>query len=109
MTLIIVLAPGFTVKFSSKKLNNAIGTLCVIGILVVGVGIYIGGSLILSPYVYIPAVVQLAILGIFSFIYFAWIKRNGFTMILNLISICLVCIALVVYVFYVIGSFVHYS
>lgn len=51
MTLIIVLAPGFTVKFSSKKLNNAVGTLCVIGILVVGVGIYIGGSLVLSPYV----------------------------------------------------------
>lgn len=109
MTLIIVLAPRFTVKFSNKKLNNAVGTLCAIGLMVVGVGVYIGGSLILSPYVYIPAIVQLVILGIFSFIYFACIKRNGFTTLLNVISICLVCIALFVYVFYVIGSFIHYS
>lgn len=109
ITLTIVLAPGFTVKFSSKKLNNAVGMLCVIGIVIVGVGIYISGSLTFSPYVYIPAIVQLMILGIFSFIYFVYIKRRGFTMFLNLMSVCLVCIALVVYVLYVIGSFVHYS
>ncbi|MED3791347.1 hypothetical protein P4571_02655 [Niallia alba] len=107
MVLAISLFLGKAVNFDSKKLNNIIGGYGLIGIVLVGIGIYIGMGENLKSYIFITFLGQLVIIGFFLLI-FRLLKKDGYSKFINISSICLVIISHLIYIYYIIASFIYY-
>ncbi|WP_400242223.1 hypothetical protein AB3U99_15140 [Niallia sp. JL1B1071] len=107
MVLAISLFLGKTVNFESKKLNNIIGGYGLTGIVLVGIGIYIGIGENLKAYMFITFLGQLVIICFFLLI-FSLLKKDGYSKLINIYSICLVIISHLIYIYYIIASFIYY-
>ncbi|MGE7879787.1 hypothetical protein [Peribacillus muralis] len=102
MVLGITLFPAQIVKS-----NNTIGKSGLLGVILVGTGVYIGGGETLHAYLYITFILQLIIIGLF-FLLYRLFKKVGYSKLINIFSICLVIISHLTYVYYIIASFVYY-
>lgn len=76
------------------------------GIMIVGTGIFISSSETLKSYIYVILVVQIIILCI-ELILVLWSKRKGKSTILSILSAILGIVALGIYIYYVIASFIY--
>ncbi|MBM7603228.1 hypothetical protein JOC75_001198 [Metabacillus crassostreae] len=107
MLLGISLFPVQTIKFESSRLKNLSGIFGLVGIMVAGIGIYIGGGSSFHAYIYITFIIQLIVLGLFLLLYLR-VKKVGYSILLNIFSISLVTISYIFYVYYIIASFIYY-
>lgn len=107
MVLVISLFLGITVEFKSKSKNNIAGFYGLAGMLLAGIGIYIGAGEIVHAYHYITLVSESFILGVLLLIRLLF-KKRGPSKLINIGSICLVTISYVTYVYYIIASFIYY-
>ena len=103
----IALFPVNTIKFKNSNLNIIGGIYGIVGICVVGTGIYIGGGESLKAYYYITFIPELIILALFLLIHLR-IKKVGHSTLINICSISLATISLLFYVYYIIASFIYY-
>jgi hypothetical protein len=106
MVLGITLFPAQIVDIKSSTLKNIVGISGLLGIILVGTGIFIGGGESLHAYLYITFILQLIILGLFLLIYRLF-KKVGYLKLINICSICLVIISHLTYVYYIISSFMY--
>lgn len=95
------------VEFNSSRMNKITARFSLIGILLVGTGIYVGSKSSLDMYFYITLVLQLILLFVLTLIYHRF-KKVGHTTIINIGSIFLVAISYSVYIYYIISSFIYY-
>ncbi len=107
MVLGIAFFPIQTVNVTNSKLENMMGIYGFVGISLVGTGMYIGGGESIRDYYYLTFSVELIILLLFLLIY-RHIKRKGHSRLINICSICLVTISYLLYVYYIIASFIYY-
>lgn len=107
MVLGITLFPAKTVKFNNRTLNNTTAIYGLFGIILVGLGMYIGGGESLHAYFYITVIIQLIILGLFVLTYHLF-KKVGYSKLINICSLCLVTISYLMYIYYIIASFIYY-
>ena len=105
MVLGITLVPAQIVEIKSSTLKNIVGISGLLGIILVGTGIFIGGES-LHAYLYITFILQLIILGLFLLLYRLF-KKVGYLNLINFCSICLVIISHLTYVYYIIMSFMY--
>ncbi len=77
------------------------------GILIVGTGIYIGGTIEMHGYIYVVLLIQSIIFGILILIG-VYMRKKGYSLFLHIITIILTIIALSIYIYYVIASFLYY-
>ena len=106
MVLGITLVPAQIVEIKSSTLKNIVGISGLLGIILVGTGIFIGGGESLHAYLYITLILQLIILGLFLLLYRLF-KKVGYSNLINFCSICLVIISHLTYVYYIIMSFMY--
>lgn len=106
MVLGISLFPVRTVESKNRKLENIAGIYGFVGILLAGTGIYIGGGGTLQAYIYITFIAQLLILCLFVLIS-SQRKKVGHSVLINIISICLVTISFLTYVYYIVASLIY--
>jgi hypothetical protein len=106
MVLGISFFPAQMVKTKGGTLANMAGITGLLGLLLVGTGIYIGGAEAVHSYHYITFIVQLIILGLFLLIYHLF-KKVGYSKLININSICLAIISQLTYVYYIIASFIY--
>lgn len=99
--------PINTVNFKKSSLNNIVGIYGIAGIVIVGLGMYLGGGESLHAYIYITFIIQLIILALF-FLISLLVKKVGFSKIINICSFCLVTISFLLYLYYIILSFIYY-
>lgn len=76
------------------------------GLIIVGTGIYISNSYTMKSYIYVILVVQVIILCI-ELLLVLWSKRKGKSTILSILSAILAIVALGIYIYYVIASFIY--
>ncbi|ECB9662607.1 hypothetical protein FL880_02245 [Listeria monocytogenes] len=76
------------------------------GIMIVGTGIFISSSETLKSYIYVILVVQVIILCI-ELLLVLWSKCKGKSTILSILSATLAIVALGIYIYYVIESFIY--
>lgn len=76
------------------------------GLIIVGTGIYISNSYTMKSYIYVILVVQIIILCV-ELILVLWSKRKGKSTILSILSATLAIVALGIYIYYVIASFIY--
>lgn len=76
------------------------------GIMIVGTGIFISSIETLKSYIYVILVVQVIILCI-ELLLVLWSKRKGKSTILSILSATLAIVALGIYIYYVIESFIY--
>ncbi|MGG4264720.1 hypothetical protein [Peribacillus simplex] len=111
--LICFMALGITffapqmVENKSKTLGYLIAISVLLGVMLVGTGIYIALGESLNSYIYITFILQLIILGLLLLIY-RHFKKVGYSKLINICSLCLVTISHLTYVYYIIGSFIYY-
>ncbi|MFT8323420.1 MAG: hypothetical protein ABF649_21395 [Bacillus sp. (in: firmicutes)] len=108
MTLTITFFSINTLKFNSSTLKNIAAAYQGFGILLVGTGMYIGGGSSFHTYLYITFTIQLIILGLFLLVYYLPFKKVGHSKLINIYSLCLVTISYLMYVYYIIASFIYY-
>ena len=107
MVLGISLFPAQMVKTKGGgTLANMAGVSGLLGIILVGTGIYIGGAEAVHAYHYITFIAQLIILGL-SLLIYRLFKKLGYSKLINICSICLVIISQLTYVYYIIASFIY--
>ncbi|KQL39174.1 hypothetical protein AN960_09335 [Bacillus sp. FJAT-25509] len=104
---ISLLLPVQTVKYKISKLNNITGIYGILGIVIVGIGIFIGGGESLHEYIYITFIIQLIILGLLLLVNFLN-KKVGYSKLKSICSLCLITISLLFYIYYIIASFIYY-
>jgi hypothetical protein len=107
MVLGISLVPAQIVEIKSSTVKNIVGIYGLLGIILVGTGIFIGGGDSLHSYIYITFILELIILCLF-FLLYRLFKKVGYSKLINICSICLVIISHLTYVYYIIGSFLYY-
>lgn len=107
MVLGITLVPAQIVEFKRSALNNIVGINGLLGIILVGIGIFIGIGDSLHAYLYITFILQLIIICLF-FLHYRHFKKVGYSKFINISSIILVIISYLTYVYYIIGSFLYY-
>ncbi|MCV43783.1 hypothetical protein DX143_08635 [Listeria monocytogenes] len=91
----------------NKGILEIIGaSLLFAGIMIVGTGIFISSSETLKSYIYVILVVQVIILCI-ELLLVLWSKRKGKSTILSILSATLAIVALGIYIYYVIESFIY--
>ena len=83
-----------------------VGISVLLGIILVGTGIYIGVAEAVHAYHYIAFIVQLIILGL-SLLIYRLFKKVGYSKLINICLLCLVTISHLTYVYYIIGSFIY--
>ncbi|TRZ38500.1 hypothetical protein CEQ21_24240 [Niallia circulans] len=98
-----------TVKYNNKTIENIVGVYGLIGILLVGTGMYIGGGggQSLKEYYYISIITQLVILGL-VIVLNRMSKKAGRQKLISICSLSLVTISFIMYVYYIIASFIYY-
>ncbi|MFI8493304.1 hypothetical protein ACIGC1_10395 [Peribacillus butanolivorans] len=107
MALGITMFAAQMVENKSSTLNNLLAISVLLGILLVGTGIYIGMGGSLHAYLYITFILQLIILGLLLLIYRLF-KKVGYSKLISICSLCLLTISHLTYVYYIIGSFIYY-
>lgn len=95
------------VENKSSTLSYLIAISVLLGVMLVGTGIYIGMGESLHAYIYITFILQLIILGLLLLIYRLF-KKVGYSKLINICSLCLVTISHLTYVYYIIASFIYY-
>jgi hypothetical protein len=103
---ISILSVG-TVKFKNNKLKILSTTCSSIGIILVGIGIFIGGGDSLHAYIYITFIIQLIILILFLLLNL-FNNKVEYSKIKSISSICLITISLILYIYYIIASFIYF-
>lgn len=106
MVLGITLVPAQIVEIKCSTLKNIVAISGLLGIILVGTGIFIGEGESLYAYLYITFILQLIILGLFFLIYRLF-KKVGYSKFINICSICLVVFSHSTYVYYIIASFLY--
>jgi hypothetical protein len=106
MVLGITLVPAQIVEIKSSTLKNIVGISGLLGIVLVGIGIFIGGGESLHAYLYITFILQFIILGLFFLIYRLF-KKTGYSKFINICSICLFIFSHLTYIYYIIASFLY--
>lgn len=107
MVLGISLIPAQIVEVKkSSVLKNTVGLSGLLGIMLVGTGIYIGGGESLQPYFYITFIVQLLILCFFIILYSLY-KKSGYSTFINIFCIFLAALSHFMYGYYIVASFLY--
>lgn len=91
---------------TNSTINRVTAKVILFGILLVGIGIYIGSNSSLHNYFYITLVLLLILLFVLTLIYRRF-KKVGNTTIINISSIFLVAISYLVYIYYIVSSFMY--
>ncbi|EQC0676661.1 hypothetical protein ACY2DU_001408 [Listeria innocua] len=105
ITFAICVIPFYLSEKTKGILVNIGGSIFFAGILIVGTGIFISGGNTLQTYVYVILVVQIIILCI-EFILVLWSKSKGTSTILSILAAIFSIVALGVYIYYVVASFI---
>ncbi|MBC1666980.1 hypothetical protein HB957_08815 [Listeria welshimeri] len=106
ITFAICFIPLLLSEKTKGILENIGGGIFFAGIMIVGTGIYISSSETLTSYIYVILVVQIIIFCI-ELILVLWSKRKGKSTILSILSATLAIVALGIYIYYVIASFIY--
>ncbi|OFH48558.1 hypothetical protein BJN05_10445 [Listeria monocytogenes] len=106
ITFAICVMPFYLSEKTKGILGKIGGIIFFAGIMIVGTGIFISGGNTLQSYVYVILVVQIIILCI-EFILVLWSKSKGKSTILSILSAILGIVALGIYIYYVIASFIY--
>lgn len=107
MVLGISMFPSQMVKTTDGgTLASMAGISGLLGIFLVGTGIFIGGAEVVHAYHYITFIAQLIILGLFLLIYHLF-KKVGYSKLINISSIFLALFSHLTYVYYIIASFMY--
>lgn len=106
MVLGIALVPAQIVEVKSSALKNTVGITGILGIILVGIGIFIGIGEYLQAYFYVTFIVQLIIICILFFNY-RHFRKVGYSNFINISSMILVIVSYLTYVYYIIASFLY--
>ncbi|MBC2378107.1 hypothetical protein HBP49_07815 [Listeria welshimeri] len=106
ITFAICVIPFYLSEKTKGILGEIGGSIFFAGLMIVGTGIYISNSYTLKSYIYVILVVQIIILCI-ELILVLWSKRKGKSTILSILSAILDIVALGIYIYYVIASFIY--
>ncbi|OFG64074.1 hypothetical protein BJM68_02190 [Listeria monocytogenes] len=106
ITFAICVMPFYLSEKTKGILGKIGGSIFFAGLMIVGTGIYISNSYTLKSYIYVILVVQIIILCI-ELILVLWSKRKGKPTILSILSAILGIVALGIYIYYVIASFIY--
>ncbi|MCV66795.1 hypothetical protein DXW03_04120 [Listeria monocytogenes] len=106
ITFAICVMPFYLSEKTKGILEKIGGSIFFAGLIIVGTGIYISNSYTLKSYIYVILVVQIIILCI-ELILVLWSKRKGKSTILSILSAILGIVALGIYIYYVIASFIY--
>ncbi|EAD9710618.1 hypothetical protein AF112_08450 [Listeria monocytogenes] len=106
ITFAICVIPFYLSEKTKGILEKIGGSIFFAGLIIVGTGIYISNSYTLKSYIYVILVVQIIILCI-ELILVLWSKRKGKSTILSILSAILGVVALGIYIYYVIASFIY--
>lgn len=108
ITLVIPFILINTLKFNSGTLDNIAGGYVLFVIILVGTGMYIGVGSSFHAYLYITLIVQSIILGLSLLIRNLLFKKIGHSKLINISSLCLVTISYIMYIYFIIASFIYY-
>lgn len=106
ITFAICVIPFYLSEKTKSILGKIGGSIFFAGLMIVGTGIYISNSYTLKSYIYVILVVQIIILCV-ELILVLWSKRKGKSTILSILSATLAIVALGIYIYYVIASFIY--
>ncbi|EIZ3606933.1 hypothetical protein ABZY26_001320 [Listeria monocytogenes] len=106
ITFAICVIPFYLSEKTKGILGKIGGSIFFAGLMIVGTGIYISNSYTLKSYIYVILVVQIIILCI-ELLLVLWSKRKGKSTILSILSAILGLVALGIYIYYVIASFIY--
>ncbi|EAD0634610.1 hypothetical protein CXR57_01045 [Listeria monocytogenes] len=106
ITFAICVIPFYLSEKTKGILEKIGGSIFFAGLIIVGTGIYISNSYTLKSYIYVILVVQIIILCI-ELILVLWSKRKGKSTTLSILSVILAIVALGVYIYYVVASFIY--
>ncbi|EAD9125104.1 hypothetical protein AOC40_13100 [Listeria monocytogenes] len=106
ITFAICVIPFYLSEKTKGILGKIGGSIFFAGLMIVGTGIYISNSYTLKSYIYVILVVQIIIFCI-ELILVLWSKRKGKSTILSILSAILGIVALGIYIYYVIASFIY--
>ncbi|MBC1655873.1 hypothetical protein HB939_07365 [Listeria welshimeri] len=106
ITFAICVIPFYLSEKTKGILGKIGGSIFFAGLMIVGTGIYISNSYTLKSYIYVILVVQVIILCI-ELLLVLWSKRKGKSTILSILSAILAIVALGIYIYYVIASFIY--
>lgn len=106
ITFAICVIPFYLSEKTKGILEKIGGSIFFAGLIIVGTGIYISNSYTLKSYIYVILVVQVIILCI-ELLLVLWSKRKGKSTILSILSAILGIVALGIYIYYVIASFIY--
>ncbi|MBC1600835.1 hypothetical protein HB903_02590 [Listeria welshimeri] len=106
ITFAICVIPFYLSEKTKGILGKIGGSIFFAGLIIVGTGIYISNSYTMKSYIYVILVVQIIIFCI-ELILVLWSKRKGKSTILSILSAILAIVALGIYIYYVIASFIY--
>lgn len=106
ITFAICVIPFYLSEKTKGILEKIGGSIFFAGLIIVGTGIYISNSYTMKSYIYVILVVQVIILCI-ELLLVLWSKRKGKSTILSILSATLAIVALGIYIYYVIASFIY--
>ncbi|MBC1703255.1 hypothetical protein HCA18_06220 [Listeria welshimeri] len=106
ITFAICVIPFYLSEKTKGILEKIGGSIFFAGLIIVGTGIYISNSYTMKSYIYVILVVQIIIFCI-ELILVLWSKRKGKSTILSILSATLAIVALGIYIYYVIASFIY--
>ncbi|MBC1669838.1 hypothetical protein HCB41_11135 [Listeria welshimeri] len=106
ITFAICVIPFYLSEKTKGILEKIGGSIFFAGLIIVGTGIYISNSYTMKSYIYVILVVQVIILCI-ELLLVLWSKRKGKSTILSILSAILAIVALGIYIYYVIASFIY--
>lgn len=106
ITFGVCFLPLYFADKSRPLFENIAVTMAFIGLVGVGTGIFISSSEEINTYVYIILIIQICALSIDG-ILILWKKRFGNNTFLILISILTSIVSMILYIYYVVASFIY--